>query len=67
MLSSWNEYESRKFARLQVRTFHAVEDLPCNLYGSDDCRKTLVKENDILKEEHNTVRPTYVQTKAKEK
>jgi hypothetical protein len=34
---------------MQVHTFHAVEDLPCDLYGGDDCRKTLVEENDILK------------------
>jgi hypothetical protein len=33
-------------------TFHAVEDLPCDLYGGDDCRKTLIEENDILKTNH---------------
>jgi hypothetical protein len=42
-----------KELRAQVHTFHAVEDLSCNLYGGDDCRKTLVKENDILRGEHN--------------
>jgi len=34
---------------MQIHTFHAVEDLPCDLYGGDDCRKALVEENDILK------------------
>jgi len=37
---------------MQDHTFHAVEDLPCDLYGGDDSRKTFVKENDILKTDH---------------
>ncbi len=32
----------------KARTFHAVEDLPCDLDCRDDCGKTLVKEYDIL-------------------
>jgi hypothetical protein len=37
-----------------------MEDLPSDLYGSDNCRKTLVKENDILKA-NRAVRTPYVQ------
>jgi len=33
-------------------TFHAVKNLPSDLDGSDNCGKTLVKENDILKANH---------------
>ncbi len=44
-----------------------MKDLPCDLYGSDDCGKTFVKEDDILRTNHAVRRPVsnYVRGKGK--
>lgn len=54
MLPWWNTVHQNNGAKPseEAHTFHAVKDLPSDLYGSDDCGKTLVKKNDILKANH---------------